>query len=191
MQEIGFPIWLLARLGAQALILTNAAGGLNESYQPGDLMILQDHINFPGLCGHNPLRGSAALAEGARFVDLAVAYDPGLRNLAKQSAMRQGFAVQEGVYAMVAGPNYETPAEARLLRLLGADAVGMSTVPETIVARQVGLRVVAISAITNLLLAPDGAHTSHAEVLRQANQIKPRLAALVRGIVSGATLGEG
>jgi purine-nucleoside phosphorylase len=189
MAEIGFPIWLLGRLGGSTLILTNAAGGLDETLEPGDLMVLTDHLNLPGLCGHSPLRGPAALSEGDRFVDLADAYDPGLRQLALETAARQGFAIRQGVYAMVAGPNYETPAEARLLRHLGADAVGMSTVPETIVARQVGLRVVAISAITNVLLGAAETKTSHDQVLRQAEQVKPRLAALIRGLVSG--VGQG
>ena len=185
MGEIGFPIWLLARLGGSSLLLTNAAGGLAERLKPGDLMVLVDHINIPGLCGHNPLRGVGALSEGDRFVDLSNAYDPGLRQLALETAAVNGFTVHEGVYAMVGGPNYETRAEARLLRQLGADAVGMSTVPETIVARQVGLRVVAISAITNALLAPDEQGTSHQEVLRQADRLKLRFATLVRGIVAG------
>jgi purine-nucleoside phosphorylase len=185
MGEIGFPIWLLARLGGSHLILTNAAGGLAERLKPGDLMVLNDHINLPGLCGHNPLRGNEVLCEGDRFVDLSNAYDPGLRQLALETAAAEGFTTHEGVYAMVGGPNYETRAEARLLRQLGADAVGMSTVPETIVARQVGLRVVAISAITNALLAPDEQGTSHQDVLRQADRLKPRLATLVKGIVAG------
>lgn len=184
MAEIGFPIRLMCQLGARATILTNAAGGLNESFSSGDLMLFTDHINLPGLAGHNPLRGPPEPSFGERFVDLSQAYDPNLLQLAEEVAQERGFTLQKGVYAMVAGPTYETPAEARLLRQLGADAVGMSTVPEAIVARQVGLRVLAISAITNVLLGATGTGASHAEVLATAAEVGPRLGNLIRGILS-------
>jgi purine-nucleoside phosphorylase len=184
MAEVGFPIRLLHALGARALVLTNAAGGLNESFLPGDVMLITDHINLPGLVGHNPLRAQDPGRE-ERFVDLANAYDREFRALALRAAAAGGFTLRQGVYAMAAGPSYETPAEARMLRLLGADAVGMSTAPEVIVARQLGLRVVAVSAITNVLLGPAAAaSTSHSDVVTTAEQLKPRLTALVRGMLS-------
>jgi purine-nucleoside phosphorylase len=184
MAEVGLPIRLLHALGARALVLTNAAGGLNDAFLSGDLMLITDHINLPGLVGHNPLRGPNPGRE-ERFIDLAHAYDPDLRALALRVAAAGGLTLRQGVYAMAAGPSYETPAEARMLRLLGADAVGMSTAPEVIVARQLGLRVVALSAITNVLLGPAAAAgTSHAEVVAAAERLKPRLAALVRGMLS-------
>ena len=183
MAQVGFPIRLLHALGARALVLTNAAGGLNETFVSGDLMLITDHINLPGLVGHNPLRGPNPYP-AERFIDLANAYDRELHALALRVAAASGFTLRQGVYAMAAGPSYETPAESRMLRLLGADAVGMSTAPEVVVARQLGLRVVAVSAITNVLLGPATAGTSHAEVLTAAERLKPRLAALVRGMLS-------
>lgn len=184
MAEVAFPARLLRELGGRALILTNAAGGLNESFRAGDLMLVADHLNLPGLMGHNPLRGNEADSLGERFVDLAEIYDGDLRRLAARVAQRLGLELQQGVYAMVAGPNYETPAEARMLRLLGADAVGMSTAPEAVAARQVGLRVAAISTITNVILGGPTGGTSHAEVLAAAEAAKPRLGALIRGMLS-------
>jgi purine-nucleoside phosphorylase len=183
MRELTYPVRLAHRLGAEILVLTNAAGGLNDQFVAGDLMLIEDHINLPGLVGHNPLRGPAEAAEGERFVDLAAAYDPGLRRLAADCADQLGLELRRGVYAMVAGPNYETPAEGRLLRAAGADAVGMSTVPEVIAARQLGLRVVAVSAITNLVLRPSGG-TTHAEVLELADRIRPRFAALLQALLA-------
>jgi purine-nucleoside phosphorylase len=183
MAEVGFPVRVLGALGARAVVLTNAAGGLNESFKSGDLMVLTDHVNLPGLVGHNPLRGWDGTDQ--RFLDLSEAYDPELRQLALRAGQQVGVPLVQGVYAMVAGPNYETPAEARLLRQLGADAVGMSTAPEVIVARQVGLRVVALSAITNILLGPSaGGPPSHAEVLASAERLKPRLTRLLSGMLS-------
>lgn len=181
MAEVALPVRLMAALGVEAVILTNAAGGLNPDFEPGDLMLVVDHINLPGLAGHHPLRGPQGPAE--RFVDLSEAYDPALRALAVRVAATQGLALREGVYAMVAGPSYETPAEARLLRMLGADAVGMSTVPEVIVARQLGLRVLALSAITNVLGRAVSGPT-HAEVLATAERLQPRFTALLRGVLT-------
>jgi purine-nucleoside phosphorylase len=183
MGQVAYPVRLAQRLGAEVLILTNAAGGLNEQFMPGDLMLVEDHLNLPGLVGHNPLRGPHDPADGERFVDLTAAYDPDLRRLAEESARQLGFVLRRGVYAMVAGPHYETPAEGRLLRILGADAVGMSTVPEVVVARQAGLRVVAISAITNAVLPPAAA-TSHAEVLDVAERLVPRFSALLLALLA-------
>ena len=180
--EVGIPVKLLHELGVQILIVTNAAGGLKPGLKAGTLMILEDHINLPGLVGHNPLTG---LGEGAeRFVDMSAAYDSDLRNLAIAEASSRGLPVDTGVYAMVAGPSYETPAEARLLRQLGADAVGMSTVPEVVVARSLDMRVLAISCITNTLLdAVVTEKAGHSAVLSVAESAAPGLAGLVRGVL--------
>jgi purine-nucleoside phosphorylase len=182
MADVAFPMRLLHELGGQAVILTNAAGGLNESFQAGELMMVVDHISLASMVGHNPLRGTEQGNEP--FVDLCGAYDGEFRGLAWHAAEAAGVTLREGVYVMVAGPNYETPAEARLLRQLGADAVGMSTASEVIVARQLNMRVAAISAITNVLLGPRAKNgTSHAAVLEAAEQAKPRLRTVVLGML--------
>jgi purine-nucleoside phosphorylase len=186
MAELAFPIRLMRRLGARAAILTNAAGGLHPDFIPGDLMVLTDHLNLPGLVGHTPLRGVHDPELGERFVALSSAYDPDFVELALRVGDELGQPIRRGVYAMVGGPSYETPAEARLLRRLGADAVGMSTVPEVIAACQAGLRVVALSAITNLVaMTPYAPGAQHAEVLAVAEQIKPRFEAQIRGMLAG------
>jgi purine-nucleoside phosphorylase len=184
MADAAFPAWLAGALGAKALILTNAAGGLRPSLRPGDLMLLRDHINLPGLAGHNPLRGISVGDLGERFVSLSDAYDEALAELALRVAGETGVPLEEGVYAMVAGPSYETPAEARLLRTLGADAVGMSTVPEVVAARQQGLRVLGISTITNVVADRPGPGPSHLEVLEAASQVGARLQSLLRAIAA-------
>jgi purine-nucleoside phosphorylase len=185
LRDITFPVRVMRRLGAEMLIVTNAAGGLNEAFQTGDLMLLSDHLNLMGMAGQSPLLGPDEPELGVRFLDMLHAYDPSLRALAHQVAQRNGFSVQEGVYAMVGGPTYETMAEIRFLQRAGADAVGMSTIPETIVARHEQMRVLGISAITDMAVGADAAtEISHAEVLAAAEQIKPRLAALVRGVLA-------
>lgn len=188
--EVAFPVRVVRRLGAEIVIVTNAAGGLDPAYRPGDLMLIADHINLPGLAGLNPLRGPHDSALGERFVDLLDAYDPALRALARAEAARLGIVLHEGIYVYVAGPTYETRAETRALRLLGGDAVGMSTVPEVLVARQERLRVLALSCITNVCAGPyaPGA-LSHGEVLGQGAVAGPRLAALLRGIVAQLAAG--
>ena len=149
LQQITFPVRTLHRLGAEVLIITNAAGGLNPAYRPGDLMVLSDHINLLGLAGQNPLIGSDEPELGVRFLDMTDPYDAELRARALAIGAEQGVRIHEGVYAVVAGPSYETRAEIRYLRGIGADAVGMSTVPEVIVARHERMRVLGISVITN------------------------------------------
>jgi purine-nucleoside phosphorylase len=163
-------VGLLADAGVTTLLLTNAAGGLNPEFRVGDLMVLADHINLPGLTGHHPLRG------GPHFLDSTNLYSPHLRALAHRAAASGGFVLREGVYAMVGGPSYETPAEQRFLRALGVDAVGMSTAPETIVARHRGMAVLAFSSITNVAGA---AAVSHAEVLAASANVADRLATLL------------
>jgi purine-nucleoside phosphorylase len=166
--EVTFPVRVLAALGAQAVLLTNAAGGINRRFRPGDFMLLTDHIN---LMGDNPLRGPAPTGL-PRFVDLTHTYDAALGKLLFQASRRARTKLQRGVYLAVSGPSYETPAEIRAFAHLGAAAVGMSTVPEAIVARQLGLRVAALSCITNLGAGLGAATLSHDEVLQTAQRVK-------------------
>jgi purine-nucleoside phosphorylase len=185
LSQITLPVRVMQILGIQNLIVTNAAGGLNESFVPGDLMLLNDHLNLPGLGGQNPLRGPNDETTGPRFPDMTQPYDAGMRQLAHETAAENSYELREGVYAYVAGPSYETPAELRYLRLIGADAVGMSTVPEVVVARHAGMRVLGISTITNLAMPdpPPGYTLSHAEVLETGRQVIPRLVQLIHGVV--------
>jgi purine-nucleoside phosphorylase len=186
LQHITLPIRVMKRLGVETLIVTNAAGGMNPDYTPGDLMLIADHINFPGLAGDNPLRGPNLDRFGPRFPDMTTPYDPALRTLAHTVATAAGFTLQEGVYCFVGGPSFETPAELRFLRLIGGDAVGMSTAPSVVVARHAGMRVLGISTITNLAVPdrPAGAETTHEEVLETGRIVIPRLTALLRGVVA-------
>jgi purine-nucleoside phosphorylase len=162
---VTFPIRVLAALGVETVVLTNAAGAINRRFRVGEFMLLRDHISFMGA---SPLRGPVASGCG-RFVDLSATYDAGLQRTWRQAARRAGVRLRRGVYLAVPGPNYETPAEIRAFARLGADAVGMSTVPEAIVARQCGLRVVAVSCLTNLAAGRGGA-VNHAEVLAAGRQ---------------------
>lgn len=185
MSQITLPVRVMHGLGIRTLIVTNAAGGINPAFTPGDLMLIKDHLNFLGMAGHNPLRGANDETIGPRFPDMTEPYDSGLRRLAHGVAAENGFSLQEGIYAYVAGPSYETPAELRFLRLAGADAVGMSTVPSVIVARHAGLRVLGISIITNMAV-PDpapGTKLTHEEVLETGNRVIPRLTALLHGLL--------
>jgi len=168
MTEVTFAVRALTAYGIRDLLLTNAAGGVNRRFRPGDFMLLTDHIN---LMGTNPLRGGP-LPGLPRFVDLTCAYDPGLRHLLRQAGQVCGTKLQTGTYLAVCGPSYETPAEIRAFARLGADAIGMSTVPEVVVARQCGLRVAALSCITNLAAGRSRKTLSHAEVLETAERVK-------------------
>jgi purine-nucleoside phosphorylase len=186
MQQITLPVRVMHALGVKTLIVTNAAGGMNPSFTPGDLMLIKNHLNIPGMAGHNPLRGPNDPEVGPRFPDMTAPYDAGLRQLAHAVAAEHGFALREGVYAFVAGPSYETPAELRFLQMVGGDAVGMSTVPSVIVARHAGMRVLGISTITNMAV-PDpapGVVLTHDEVLETGRVVIPRLAQLVRGVIA-------
>ena len=176
MSLVTFAVRTLAAYGIRDLLLTHAAGGINRSFRPGDFMALSDHIN---LMGTNPLRG-APEPKLPRFVDLTCAYDEGLRRLLGRAARRAGLKMRSGVYLAVCGPSYETPAEVRAFARLGADAVGMSTVPEAIVARQCELRVAALSCITNLAAGRSRQALSHAEVLETAERVKLKGAQLLR-----------
>ncbi len=176
------PVLLFQRLGARVVVLTNAAGGVNPDYGPGTLMLIADHLN---LTGRTPLLGPNADAIGQRFPDLVDAYSPRLRDRMRDAAAAEGVALEEGVYAGLLGPQYETPAEVRMLRTLGADAVGMSTVLECIAARWAGLEVCGVSLVTNAGAGYTGEPLTHAEVLAAGNEAGPRLAGVLRQFVEG------
>lgn len=184
-QQVTFPIRVMHFLGIKTLILTNAAGGVNTAYQVGDIMLLKDHINFPGLSGVSPLIGPNDETLGPRFVGMVQTYDRHLRQTAQQIAQTNAIPIHAGVYACVSGPAFETPAEIRYLRTIGADAVGMSTAHEVLVARHVGMRVLAFSGITNQCIDdPDtDRETNHEEVLEAGQVIVPRLTTLLTGLL--------
>jgi purine-nucleoside phosphorylase len=177
--DVARPIRALAALGAETVLLTNAAGGLRPGMRPGDLMLMADHIN---LMGRNPLVGRVVPGE-ARFPDMSDPYDAGFRAVAEKVARDLRIPLLSGVYAALMGPSYETPAEIRMLARLGADAVGMSTVPEVLVARALGLKCIGLSCITNLAAGLGGATLSHDEVMEVGAAVRDRLAALVRGVL--------
>lgn len=180
LETVTFPVRVLAEFGVRDLLLTNAAGGINRRYRPGDFMALVDHVNFMGA---NPLRG-APVPGRERFVDLSETYSRGLRKVLLRAAKLARVRMHAGVYLAVSGPSYETPAEIRAFARLGADAVGMSTVPEAIVARQCGLRVAAVSCITNLAAGRSHGPLSHHEVLALSQQVKAKTAALLENFAA-------
>lgn len=181
LDAVVFPIRVMKLLGVETMIITNAAGGINESYGEGNLMLIRDHIN---LTGRNPLIGPNDDQMGTRFPDMSEAYSKELRNLAKEVAAQQGINLQEGVYVGLLGPSYETPAEIRMLRILGADAVGMSTVPEVIVARHMKVNVLGISCISNMAAGILEQPLSHEEVMATTERVKAQFLTLVKGVVS-------
>lgn len=183
MAQVGLPVRVMQRLGISILVVTNAAGAVNPDFQPGELMLITDHINLIGMAGLNPLRGPNLDELGPRFPDMSQPYDPALRQLAQQTAHELGLRLQRGVYVSLAGPSFETPADLRFLRLIGADAVGMSTVPEVIVARHGGTRVLGISGISNKANLDGSTITTHEEVLAAGQKIVPQLTALLRGVL--------
>lgn len=180
MSDVIFPVRSLRVLGAKALVLTNAAGGINPSFGEGTLMLIEDHIN---LFGTNPLIGANVEELGPRFSDMTRCYSPRLKDLARQVAADQGIELVAGVYAGVTGPSYETPAEIRYLRTIGADAVGMSTVPEAIAARHGGMEIMGISCITNMAAGILDKELDHREVMVTAERIKEDFKQLIRQIV--------
>ena len=179
-REITLPIRVLAALGIKTVVLTNACGGVNLGFKPGDLMLISDHINFSGA---NPLIGPNMDEFGVRFPDMSDLYTASLRAKIKETAQKAGISLQEGVYAMYSGPNYETPAEIRMFRIMGADTVGMSTVPEAIVAGHCGMQVVGISCVTNMAAGVLPVKLSHAEVTETANRVKEVFQKLIDLIV--------
>jgi len=185
MAETTLPVRVMQVLGIETLIVTNAAGGLNPEFHAGDVMLITDHINLIGMGGLNPLRGPNLDEFGPRFPDMSEPYDARSRALAKQAATRADVPLREGVYVCLAGPSFESPADLRFLRLIGADAVGMSTVPEVIVARHGGTRVLGLSGISNILPVEGALHveTTHEEVLEVGRVLVPRLEAIIRGVL--------
>jgi purine-nucleoside phosphorylase len=180
--QVTFPMRVLGALGIRAVVLTNAAGGIQDGYRVGQLVALADHINFMGwnpLTGPNEARFSFRPGAGLRFFDMTEAYSKRLRRLAHEAAGEEGFALEEGVYLATPGPSFETPAEIRAFRTLGATLVGMSTVPETIVARHMGIEVLGLSCVTNLAAGLGDTHLSHQEVYEAGRQVEARLAALL------------
>jgi purine-nucleoside phosphorylase len=182
MAQITFPVRVLKALGVQTLILTNAAGGLNLNYKTGDLMGIADHIFMPGFGGMNPLRGANDDDLGPRFPPMLDVYDPALLKLAQAEADKLGIAFHQGVYVMLGGPNFETRAELRFLRQF-ADAVGMSTAPETVVAAHSGMKVLGISTVTNIATGESDSSANHEEVMEVGKQVGPRLATLIKSIL--------
>ena len=185
LQQTTFPVRVMKLLGVDTLIVTNAAGGINPDFAVGDLMVIEDHINFLGMAGQNPLRGPNLDAFGTRFPAANHIYTPRLRDLALRLGEGLNLPMRRGVYTVLAGPNFETAAEIRMLRILGSDAVGMSTVPETLVAHHAGMAVLGISTITNICIDTlDAAHEpSHEEVNEAGKLIVPRLSALLLDVL--------
>ena len=185
MQQVTLPIRVMQLLGVQTLIVTNAAGGLSPDFRPGDLMLITDHINLIGMAGLSPLRGPNDPSLGPRFPDMSEAYDLGLRDLALHVATQQNIKLHQGIYACLAGPSFETPADLRFLRRIGADAVGMSTVPEVTVARHGGIKVLGVSGIANVAQVEPGSGPppTHEEVLQAGQVIVPKLMTVIRGVL--------
>lgn len=180
MSDVVLPVYIMKELGVKNIIVTNAAGGVNENYIPGDLMIIKDHINF---AFDNPLIGSNDEEIGTRFPDMSEAYNRNLIALAEKEAERLGFSLQKGIYAMMTGPSYETPAEIKMLRMLGADAVGMSTVPEVIAANHAGIKVLGISCITNMAAGILEQPLNHQEVIETSNKVRSKFISLLKSIL--------
>lgn len=180
LEAVVFPIRVMKAIGVETIIVTNAAGGVNESYKPGDLMLISDHLN---LTYRNPLIGGNDESLGARFPDMSEAYSKRLRKLSKEIAATLDIQLQEGVYAGLLGPSYETPAEIRMLRILGGDAVGMSTVPEVIVARHMNIEVLGISCISNMAAGILDEPLSHDEVMETTEKVKAEFLSLVKGVI--------
>jgi purine-nucleoside phosphorylase len=183
MAQVTLPVRVMQRLGIEILIVTNAAGAINPNFMPGDVMLITDHLNFVGMAGLNPLIGPNLDELGPRFPDMSQAYDRGLCELARKVAKERGLVLHEGVYVGLSGPSFESPADLRFLRLAGADAVGMSTVPEVIVARHGGMRVLGFSGISNKANLDGNTITSHEEVLASGGVIVPKLETLIRGVL--------
>jgi purine-nucleoside phosphorylase len=180
--DVVFPVRVLGRLGVRTLVATNAAGAIHPSFRPGDLMVFADHINLLG----DPLRGPNDEALGPRFPDMSAVYDSKLRAATLRAATAAGATLREGVYVAVKGPAYETPAEIRMARTLGADAVGMSTVPEVLAARHMGMRVLGLSCLTNMAAGVGDGPLDHREVLAVAERLRSTLLEVLRGVIAEA-----
>ena len=184
MDEVTLPVRVMQLLGVKTLIVTNAAGGINPAFKAGELMLITDHINLIGMAGNNPLRGPNLEAFGPRFPDMSEAYDRELRALALEVAKENDVPLRQGVYVCLAGPSFETPADLCFLKLIGADAVGMSTVPEVTIARHGGIRVLGLSGISNMVqFEPVDEELSHEEVLEIGQRMVPRLTTIIKGVL--------
>ncbi len=183
MNQVTLPIRVLRRLGVNELFVTNAAGAVNPDFEPGDLMLITDHLNLVGMAGPNPLRGPNLDELGPRFPDMSQAYDHKLCELTRKVAEENDLILHEGVYVSLAGPSFETPADLRFLRAVGVDAVGMSTVPEVIVAHHAGMRVLGISGISNKANLDGETKTTHQEVLEAGKIMVPKLKILLLGLL--------
>lgn len=180
MEDVVFPVWVFKALGIEKLIVTNAAGGVNTSFKPGDLMIIKDHINYTN---NNPLIGRNIDAFGPRFPDMSEAYSKTMAAVVRASAEENGIKLQEGTYVFLTGPSYETPAEIRACRILGADAVGMSTVPEVVAANHCGMKIAGISCITNMAAGILDQPLNHSEVMETADRVKENFSKLIKSII--------
>lgn len=185
MGETTLPVRVMHRLGAHSLFVTNAAGGVNENFVPGDVMLITDQLNLMGMSGLNPLMGPNLDEIGPRFPDMSQPYDREYCNLARKVAAENKLTLREGVYAGLSGPSFESPADLRFLRLAGADAVGMSTVPEVIVARHGGMRALGLSGISNKANLDGSTVTTHEEVIEAGRVITPKIETIVRGVLRG------
>jgi purine-nucleoside phosphorylase len=183
MSQVTLPIRIMQRLGIEAVIVTNAAGGVNPDFAPGDVMLITDHLNLMGMTGLNPLIGPNLDEFGTRFPDMSQAYDRALADSARRVAKEQGVLLREGVYAGLSGPSFETPADLRFLRAVGVDAVGMSTVPEVTVARHGGMRVLGLSGISNKANLDGSTLTTHEEVIEAGKVITPKVEKIIRGVL--------
>jgi purine-nucleoside phosphorylase len=185
MDQVTLPVRVMQRLGIGTLIVTNAAGGVHPDFQPGDVMLITDHLNLMGMTGANPLMGPNLDELGPRFPDMSQPYDRALGRLARTVAGENQIGLREGVYAGLSGPSFESPADLRFLRIAGADAVGMSTVPETIVARHGGMRVLGFSGISNKANLDGSTVTTHEEVIEAGKIITPKIEKVIRGVLRG------
>ena len=183
MSQITLPVRVMLRLGLEMMFVTNAAGGVNPDFVPGDVMLITDHLNLIGMTGANPLMGPNIDELGPRFPDMSQAYDRQLMATARHVAAQENIPLREGIYCALSGPSFEGPADLRFLRLAGTDAVGMSTVPEVIVARHGGLRVLGLSGISNKANLDGSAITTHEEVMEAGKMITPKLEKIIRGVL--------
>jgi len=183
MSQITLPVRVMLRLGLEMMIVTNAAGGINPGYAPGDVMLITDNLNLVGMSGANPLMGPNIDELGPRFPDMSRAYDADLMDRARKVAFENKIPLREGIYCGLSGPSFESPADLRFLRMAGADAVGMSTVPEVIVARHGGLRVLGFSGISNKANLDGSTVTTHEEVIEAGKVITPKIETIVRGVL--------
>ncbi len=180
MEDVVFPVWVFKALGVKKLVVTNAAGGVNIDYKPGDLMLIRDHINYTN---NNPLIGPNIEEFGPRFPDMSEAYSRELQEIVKVCASQNGIAMREGTYIFLTGPSYETPAEIKAFRILGADAVGMSTVPEVVAANHCGIKPVGISCITNMAAGILDQPLNHREVMETADRVKESFTKLIKSVI--------